>query len=404
MFYDKTEVMEFVENEDVKFIRLAFCDIFGVQKNISIMPTELERAFDEGISFDASSVRGFQTAELSDLLLFPDPTTLNVLPWRPSHGRVVRLFCDIRYPDGRPFEADGRYLLKQAVRKAREQHLTCDFGAEFEFYLLLTDEFGNSTGVPHDNAGYMDVAPEDKGENVRREICLTLEQMGIIPESSHHEEGPGQHEVDFKYGDALTAADNAVTFKWVVRTTAARNGLYASFAPKPISGKSGNGLHINMIPRTTGEESVADAFRAGIMKYINDITLFLNSTPESYERLGEDKAPCYVTWSSQNRAQLIRVPLTQKGEATRIELRSPDCMANLYLVYTLLIYAGLAGIEEKLSSPDALDMSLKQISDTQKSELKRLPLQMDEAVQLMKNSEFVKKHMPQQVIEAFLCM
>ena len=203
MSYTVNDVLEYVKEEDVKFIRLAFCDSRGAVKNLSVMPAELERAFKNGISFDASAIRGFESVERSDMLLFPDPDTLTVLPWRPSHGRVVRLFCDIRYPDGRPYELDCRNVLKNAVEFAKERGVVCNIGTEFEFYLFKSDENGERSETPADEAGYMDVAPADKGENVRREICLTIEEMGLYPESSHHEEGPGQNEIDFKYAGAL---------------------------------------------------------------------------------------------------------------------------------------------------------------------------------------------------------
>ena len=234
MLYTAEEVYEFVREEDVRFIRLAFCDINGRQKNVSIQPTELRRAFEEGISFDASAVYGFGDVEKSDLLLFPNPSTLNILPWRPSHGKVVRMFCDIRHPDGTPFERDSRLALRRAVKRAADMGITVQIGAEFEFYLFKTDENGDPTKTPFDNAGYMDVAPEDKGENVRREICLTLLDMGIVPECSHHEEGPGQNEIDFRYADAMRAADDAMNFQTVVKATAQRNGLQM-VSPQAIS-------------------------------------------------------------------------------------------------------------------------------------------------------------------------
>lgn len=243
MKYSKQEVMQYVEEEDVKFIRLAFCDVFGKQKNVSIMPEELPRAFEYGIAFDASAIAGFGDESRSDLLLHPDAETLMILPWRPEHGRVVRMFCSISYPDGKPFACDTRTLLKQAAAQAAAEGYAFAFGAEQEFYLFKLDEDGEPTQEPYDKAGYMDIAPEDKGENIRREICLTLEQMGIRPESSHHEEGPGQNEIDFRYSDPLTAADNVITFQTIVRTVAHRNGLFADFSPKPLKEKPGNGFH-----------------------------------------------------------------------------------------------------------------------------------------------------------------
>ena len=246
MKYSKEEVIQYVQEEDVKFIRLAFCDVFGKQKNISIMPDELPRAFEHGIAFDASAVAGFGDEAKSDLLLHPEPETLMPLPWRPEHGRVIQLFSGITRPDGTPFECDTRNLLKNAVEAANNAGCEFTFGAEQEFYLFYLDEDGNPTKTPCDTAGYMDIAPEDHGENVRREICLTLEQMGIRPESSHHEQGPGQNEIDFHYGVPLDAADQMSTFMMAVRTIAGRNGLYADFSPVPLKDKPGNGYHINI--------------------------------------------------------------------------------------------------------------------------------------------------------------
>lgn len=238
MVYTKEEVFDFIKEEDVSFIRLAFCDINGRQKNISIMPAELDRAFEEGIAFDASAICGFGDEQNSDLLLFPDPSTLNILPWRPSHGKVVRMFCDIKRPDGTPFEKDSRTILRRAVETARKKGVRVRFGSEYEFYLFMTDGNGEPTKIPLDRAGYMDVAPEDKGENVRREICLTLTDMGIQPEGSHHEQGPGQNEIDFRYSDAMTAADNAMNFISVVKAAAQHNGLYADFSQSRLRVKA----------------------------------------------------------------------------------------------------------------------------------------------------------------------
>ena len=240
MKYSKEEVMKYAAEEDVKFVRLVFCDVFGRQKNISIMPDELNRAFTHGIAFDASAIAGFGDEAHSDLFLHPDPETLAWHPWRPEHGKVVRMFCSITYPDGTPFECDTRSLLKSAVEDAKKAGYSFYFGAEQEFYLFELDDKGLATKIPYDNAGYMDIAPEDRGENVRREICLTLEQMGIYPESSHHEEGPGQNEIDFRYSDALSAADDFMTFQTVVKTIARRNGLCADFSPKPLEKAPGN--------------------------------------------------------------------------------------------------------------------------------------------------------------------
>ncbi|MEE0410179.1 MAG: glutamine synthetase family protein, partial [Clostridia bacterium] len=344
MKYSKQEVLQYIQEEDVKFIRLTFCDVFGKQKNISIMPQELSRAFEYGIAIDGSAIIGFGDETHSDLLLHPDAETIMTLPWRPEHGRVVRMFCSISYPDGKPYECDSRSLLIQAVKHAEEAGFHFAFGAEQEFYLFNLDEKDNPTKEPYDNAGYMDIAPEDKGENIRREICLTLEQMGIRPESSHHEEGPGQNEIDFRYSEPITAADNAMTFQTIVRTVAHRNGLFADFSPKPLENGPGNGFHINMSVKASDGSDNLHYMIAGILDKIEDITVFLNPTEQSYQRFGNHKAPKYISWSSENRSQLIRIPAAV-GEYRRAELRSPDSMANPYLAFTLMIYAGLYGIE-----------------------------------------------------------
>ena len=400
MIYTVEDVYEYVEQEDVKFIRLAFCDISGRQKNISIMPQELKRAFSQGISFDASAIGGFGGVVESDLFLFPIPSTLSLMPWRPSRGKVVRMFCRIRYPDGRPFPLDCRALLGRAIREAQDLGLSVQIGAEFEFYLFKTDVDGNPTTQPFDHAGYMDMAPEDKGENVRREICLTLESMGILPECSHHEEGPGQNEIDFRYSDALTAADNALLFASTVRAVAVSNGLYADFSPKPIAGEAGNGLHINISLLQRGDQPVTQYFMAGILDHIREMTAFLNPSEASYRRLGEKKAPRFVTWSPENRSQLIRIPAAQ-GQYKRMELRSPDPGVNPYLAYALLMYAGLYGISHKLALPPASDFNLYTAPADTLQTLRALPDSLGEAIALAETSPFVRAHLPESVLCAF---
>lgn len=400
MKYTKQEVMQFVCEEDVKFIRLAFCDIFGKQKNISIMPSELERAFAYGIAIDASAVKGFGGDVHSDLFLHPDPDTLAVLPWRPEHGKVVRMFCAITYPDGRSFEKDTRSILIRAVEEAKQAGFIFYFGSEMEFYLFKLDENGEPTKTPYDNAGYMDIAPDDKGENVRREICLTLEQMGIHPESSHHEEGPGQNEIDFRYADALTAADDAMAFVTVVKAIAARNGLWADFSPKPLDNHPGNGFHINMSVKGTNGSIPMSAMIAGVLEKTADMTAFLNPCRESYQRLGCLKAPRYIAWSSENRSQLIRVPAAF-GEYKRAELRSPDPTANPYLAFALIIYAGLYGIRTKRELPAAADFNLYTASAEIVKEYDELPKTLEEAVNIALSSRFIADYLPQMLTDSY---
>lgn len=400
MKYSKEEVMQYVNEEDVKFIRLAFCDVFGKQKNISIMPAELPRAFEYGIAFDASAIAGFGDESRCDLLLHPEPETLMLLPWRPEHGKVVRMFSHITYPDGRPFECDTRYLLKKAVDDAEKAGYSFAFGAEQEFYLFQLDESGRPTDIPYDEAGYMDIAPEDRGENIRREICLTLEQMGIRPENSHHEQGPGQNEIDFRYSDALTAADNAITFQTVVKTVARRNGLWANFSPKPLKNKPGNGFHINMsVKNSKGSQDLCNMI-AGVLEKAVEMTLFLNPTDASYKRFGSDKAPGYVSWSSENRSQLVRIPAAV-GEYRRAELRSPDPTANPYLAFALIIYAGLYGLQNKLEMPAVADINLYKADSDTLAKYQKLPQNLDEARKIAARSEFIKAYVPSAITEIY---
>ena len=400
MNYSKEEVMQYVREEDVKFIRLAFCDVFGKQKNISIMPEELPRAFEYGIAFDASAIAGFGDETRCDLLLHPDPETLMLLPWRPEHGKVVRMFTHITYPDGTLFECDTRSLLKKAVEDAKKAGYTFAFGAEQEFYLFNLDETGSSTKIPYDEAGYMDIAPEDRGENIRREICLTLEQMGIRPESSHHEEGPGQNEIDFRYSDPLTAADNTMTFQTVVKTIARRNGVFVDFSPKPLDDKPGNGFHINMSVKPSDSSENLCYMIAGVLEKVVEMTAFLNPTEESYNRFGMDKAPGYVSWSSENRSQLVRIPAAV-GEYRRAELRSPDPMANPYLAFTLMIYAALNGLENKLDLPEAANINLYKADAETLARFKKLPESLSDACKVAAASEFIKKHIPTAILDIY---
>ncbi len=399
MKYSPEEVIQFAQEEDVKFIRLAFCDVFGRQKNIAILSSELERAFAHGAAIDASAIDGFGGDVRSDLFLHPDPSTLIQLPWRPQHGKVARMFCDVTYPDGRPFQADTRHILKEAAAQAERAGYRFSFGAEMEFYLFQLDEQGKPTYLPYDCAGYMDIAPDDKGENVRREICLILEQMGIRPESSHHESGPGQNEIDFRYSDPLTAADNAITFRGVVKTVAARNGLWADFSPKPLPDRDGSGMHIN-ISAAGGQGDLLPYLIGGILDKIRAMTAFLDPCEESYRRLGHDKAPGYITWSRENRSQLVRVPAAV-GEYRRAELRSPDSMANPYLAFALLIHAGLSGIQAGTLPPDPADINTYTAPAPVLDAYERLPATLGEARAAARESAFIRRCLPAAVIDAY---
>ena len=400
MKYSRDEVMQYVQEDDVKFIRLAFCDVFGRQKNISIMPEELPRAFEYGIAFDASAIAGFGDESRSDLLLHPDPETLSLLPWRPEHGKVVRMFSSITYPDGTPFPCDTRTLLKKAIADAKEAGFTFAFGAEQEFYLFRLDENGRPTTIPYDEAGYMDMAPEDRGENVRREICLTLEQMGIHPERSHHEEGPGQNEIDFRYSDALTAADNTMTFQTVVKTVANRNGLWADFSAKPLDDRPGNGFHSNMSVKPGETSESLCHMIAGILDKVEEMTVFLNPTENSYKRFGQKKAPGYISWSSENRSQLVRIP-SAAGAYRRAELRSPDTTANPYLAFSLMIYAGLYGLQNRMELPPAADINLFTADQKTLSQFRKLPENLNAACKIAEESEFIKAHIPPAILDIY---
>lgn len=385
MLYTEEEVLDYVNEEDVKFVRLAYFDLSGKQKNATIMASELPRAFSEGISFDASAISDFEEANKSDLFLYPDASTLSVLPWRPSSGKVIRMFCDIKYPNGNPYKKDCRYLLKTAAAKIKtECGVDLQFGSEFEFYLFKLDENGEPTKIPFDKAGYMDIAPEDKGENIRRNICFTLEQMGITPESSHHEEGPGQNEVDFRYSDPLTSADNASTFKWIVRTKASESGLYADFSPKPISEKPGSGMHINI---SCSDTSKNENILAGILSHIKEITYFLNPTENSYQRLGEAKAPKFICWGRENRSATMRIPA---GNKARIEIRTPDPGCNPYIAFTLLIHAAIDGIKNNLKAPEAATENLFDKEVAKSVSYESIPDTLEEAREIALNSAFIK--------------
>ena len=401
--YTESEVLDFVKEEDVRFVRLAFFDITGRQKNISIMAGELERAFRDGIAFDASAVRGFENPNKSDLFLYPEPATLAVLPWRPMTGKVIRLFCDIKYPDGRPYEYDSRYILQKAVEKAKaEAGIEFMFGTEIEFYLFQLDQNGNPTKVPFDQAGYMDIAPEDKGENIRRDICFTLEQMGIIPEASHHEEGPGQNEIDFHHSDPVSAADNNSTFKWIVRTKAFGNGLCADFSPKPIADEAGSGMHINLSYKIPGKENnpeIFDYIIGGILNNIKDMTYFLNPSKQSYLRLGEFKAPKYIAYGKENRSTCLRIPAT-KGDK-RIEIRSPDPGCNPYIAYALLIYAALEGIKNKSLPPKEVTENLFDSDSAASLKLDLLPSTLEKAHKNAVASKFITTYLGKEFIKKY---
>ena len=403
------DILNFVEDNDVKFVKLTFCDIFGNQKNVSLFASELPRAFEQGISFDGSSIAGFMNIEESDLILWPDPDTATVLPWRPAEGRVMRMYCDITLPDGKPFEGNCRGYLQSVVKRARAMGLTVNVGCECEFYLFETDENGNPTHIPLDHGGYFDIPPLDKGENLRRDICLSIEEMGLQPEHSHHESGPGQNEVCFRYAPALKSADNLNTFKSAVKAIAARNGLYASFMPKPLHDQSGNGLHVNMSLVRDGKnlfegdiapDSIAGNFIAGVMRRAREITPFLNPIPNSYARFGSCEAPRYVSWSRQNRSQLVRIPAAS-GDSCRMELRNPDPSCNPYLAIGLVLAAGFEGLQEKMELPAPVNKNLFDPTEAAAYGLESLPTSLRDAVEIARASDFVRRELPDEMARRY---
>ena len=404
MEYTKEEIIKIVEEEEISFIRLQFTDINGYLRNVAITPRQLDKALDNKITFDGSSIEGFVRIEESDMYLRPDLSTFCILPWR-KERKVARLICDVYTPDGYPFEGDPRYRLRLAIEKAEEMGYSFQVGPECEFFVFHTDEYGRPTTITHDTSGYFGVGAFDLGNNVRRDICITLEEMGYEIETSHHEVARGQQEIDFKYADALEAADNIMTFKFVVQSVAKQDGLCASFMPKPLKGENGSGMHINMSLTKNGENVFYDARDergnglskeafsniAGIMEHIKGMTMLCNPTVNSYKRLVAGyEAPVYIAWSSKNRSPLIRIPAS-RGSATRIELRSPDPSANPYLAIAACLEAGLDGIEKHMKVPESVDGNIFEMSETIKKRLHihRLPANLEEAILEMQKDKMV---------------
>lgn len=398
----RQDILEFVEENDVKFVRFAFCDIFGTQKNIAVLASQLPQALDEGVSFDGSSIPGFMHVEESDLLLRPDLSTAIILPWRPAEGRVMQFFCDVVRPDGQPFGGNCRGFLREITQRFKQLGLRCNVGAECEFYLFETDAYGRPTRVPMDRGGYFDVAPLDAAENLRRDICLTMEQMGIVPQHSHHESGHGQNEIDFCHANALKTADNVMLFKQIVRAMATRSGLYASFLPKPLADQAGSGLHVNISLYREGQnlfegniqfDGAAGRFMAGVLAHSRELAVFTNPLPNSYLRFGCHEAPRYVSWSRQNRSQLVRIPMAH-GDSCRMELRSPDPACNPYLAFGLILAAGLDGIEKRMSLPEPVNKNLFDPAAAEGLSLETLPETLEEAVQIAQDSDFLARFLP----------
>lgn len=401
--YTREDILRIVDEEDVAFIRLQFTDIFGTMKNMAVTVSQLEKALDNRCMFDVSSVEGMARGEDADMYLYPDLSTFEIFPWRPQQGKVARLICDIYGSDGKPYVGDPRYVLKKTVKEAEEMGFTVNVGPECEFFLFHTDEDGLPTTVTHEKAGYFDVGPLDLGENARRDMVLTLEEMGFEITSSHHEIAPGQHEIDFRYDEALVTADNLSTFKMVVKTIAKRHGLHATFMPKPRSETYGSGMHINLSLNRDGKnvfQSEDDKnglsregyyFIGGLMKHMKAITCITNPTVNSYKRFVPGyEAPVYMGWSSKTRGPLIRVP-SGRGENTRIELRSPDAAANPYLALAVLLAAGMDGIRNEIMPPAAIDENIQKMTQQQRDALgiEELPRTLKDALDELEKDELM---------------
>lgn len=416
--YTKEDIWRMIEEEDVEFIRLQFTDIFGTLKNVAVTTSQLERVLNNEIMFDGASIEGFARVEQSDMFLRPDLDTFAIFPWRPQQGKVARFLCDIYRPDGTPFAGDPRYVLKRTVQEAAEMGYQMDVGPECEFFLFHTDDEGNPTTITHEKAGYFDVGPLDLGENARRDMILTLEDMGFVVEASHHEDAPAQHEIDFHYDEALKTADDIMTFKLAVKTIAKRHGLYASFMPKPKTGVNGSGMHINMSLARDGVNVFYDGqdcnhlskegywFIGGIMKHIAAITAIANPLVNSYKRLVPGyEAPVYIAWSMRNRSPLIRIP-AQTGTTQRIELRSPDSATNPYLAIAVCLAAGLDGIRNQIEPPASVEGNIFAMSEEEreKAGIKYLPTSLAEAIDGLEQDALIREvlgeHISRKYIEA----
>ena len=413
---DKADVLNMAREMGVKFIRLQFTDIVGVLKNVAITIEQLDKALDGELMFDGSSIFGFTRIEESDMYLRPDPETFAVFPWRPREGAVARLMCDVYNPDGTPFAGCPRTVLKQALSEAADLGYTMQVGPELEFFLFQVDQEGNPTLKTHDRAGYFDMTPVDMGENARRSMVLLLEEMGYEIEASHHEVAPGQHEIDFKYSDALDVADKIVTFKFVVRTTAQRHGLHATFMPKPIFGINGSGMHTNQSLFKDGANAFYDPdgpmelsqdayyYIGGLLKHARAMAAITNPTVNSYKRLVPGyEAPVYLAWSGRNRSPLIRIP-AKRGMSTRVELRNPDPSCNPYLSLAVCLKAGLDGIKNKIQPPPACDRNIYQLTVAERLELgiASLPGSLEEALVELAKDDVVKATLGEHVYEKYV--
>ncbi|WP_277585799.1 type I glutamate--ammonia ligase [Psychrobacillus antarcticus] len=415
--YTKEDIKKFVTEHEVNFIRLQFTDILGTIKNVEIPVSQLDKALDNKMMFDGSSIEGFVRIEESDMYLVPDLNTWVVFPWITGKGKVARLICDVNKADGTPFAGDPRNNLKRIIKEMEELGFTSfNLGPEPEFFLFKLDAQGEPTLELNDHGGYFDLAPMDLGENCRRDIVLELEEMGFEIEASHHEVAPGQHEIDFKYADAITACDNIQTFKLVVKTIARKHGLHATFMPKPLFGVSGSGMHFNVslfkgknnafYDKSTeiGLSETAMQFMAGVLKHVQSFTAITNPLVNSYKRLVPGyEAPCYVAWSGQNRSPLIRIP-SSRGVSTRIEVRSVDPAANPYLAMAVILQAGLDGIKNNLTPPPAVDRNIYVMSEEERIEngIHNLPPTLHAALQELGKSKTIRDALGEHIYANFV--
>lgn len=413
--YTKDQIIQLCKEQDVEFIRLQFIDVLGIPKNVAVTSSQLEKVLTDGMMFDGSSIEGFARIEESDMYLKPDLDTFVIYPWRPQTGKVARFICDVYTPAGEPFDGDPRGILKKQMEEAKKLGYEFNVGNECEFFLFQTDENGRPTTKTNDEAGYFDLDPIDMGTDARRDICLTLEQMGFEIEASHHEVAEGQHEIDFKYADALTTADNVVTFRLAVKTIAKKYGLHATFIPKPIFGINGSGMHTNMSLFKDGKNAFFDpagelqlsdtaySFIAGVLKHVAGITAVTNPLVNSYKRLVPGyEAPCYIAWSASNRTDIIRIPAS-RGAGTRVELRSPDPTTNPYLCLACCLAAGMDGIKNNLPAPDSVDVNLFKSTQEERDALgvKNLPGSLYEALKIMEEDGLVKEVLGEHAYNAF---
>ena len=414
--YTKQDIINMIQDNDVEFIRLQFTDIFGTLKNVAITASQIERALKNECMFDGSAIEGFVRIEESDMYLYPDLDTFQIFPWRPQQGKVARLICDVYRPNGEPFEGDPRYILKRVIKQAEDMGYSFEVGPECEFFLFHTDDNGMPTTITHEKGSYFDLGPVDLGENARRDMVLNLEDMGFEIEASHHEVASAQHEIDFAHNGALQTADDIMTLKLVIKSIAKRHGLHASFMPKPKSGVSGSGMHINMSLQKNGHnifydpegdlEMSEDAYHfiAGILAHAKGMTALTNPLVNTYKRLVAGyEAPIYIAWSVMNRSPLVRVPAA-RGKGTRVELRCPDPACNPYLVLAVCLAAGLEGIKKKLVPPARVDRNIFEMDWNEKEALhiESLPQDLCEATRELEKDAFVRNVLGEHVSEKYI--